>query len=96
LFLGPAGEPYQITPNGEPGQKRHVCRAVLEIYRKLFRYADIKGLSTQSARLTLMSRMYARGADEDQVGSSSASPTAAQCGSNCPGRNPCWPNCSTK
>ncbi|HQC97016.1 MAG TPA: site-specific integrase [Aquabacterium sp.] len=68
LFLGPAGEPYQITPNGEPGQKRHVCRAVLEIYRKLFRYADIKGLSTQSARLTLMSRMYARGADEDQVG----------------------------
>lgn len=68
LFLGPAGEPYQITPNGEQGQNRHVCRAVLEIYRKLFRYADIKGLSTQSARLTLMSRMYARGADEDQVG----------------------------
>lgn len=68
LFLGPAGEPYQIMPNGEPGQRRHVCRAVLEIYRKLFRYADIKGLSTQSARLTLMSRMYARGADEDQVG----------------------------
>ncbi len=68
LFLGPAGEPYQITPNGEPGQNRHVCRAVLEIYRKLFRCAEIKGLSTQSARLTLMSRMYARGADEDQVG----------------------------
>ena len=45
-----------------------MCRAVLEIYRKLFRYADIKGLSNQSARLTLMSRMYARGADEDQVG----------------------------
>lgn len=68
VFLGPSGEPYPITPNGEPGQSRHVCRALLEIYRKLFRYADIKRLSTQSARLTLMSRMYARGADEDQVG----------------------------
>ncbi len=68
LFLGPGGEPYPITPHGEPGQHRHVCRALLEIYRKLFRYADIKGLCTQSARLTLMSRMYARGADEDQVG----------------------------
>lgn len=68
LFMAPSGEPYPITPNGEPGQKRYVCRALLETYRKLFRYADIKGLSTQSARLTLMSRMYARGADEDQVG----------------------------
>jgi integrase len=68
LFLGPSGEPYKITASGEAGQRRHLCRALLEIYRKLFRYADIDGLSTQSARLTLMSRMYARGADEDQVG----------------------------
>jgi len=68
LFLGPAGESYQITPNGEPGQHRFVCRALLENYRKLFRYADIKGMCTQSARLTVMSRMYERGADEDQVG----------------------------
>jgi hypothetical protein len=34
----------------------------------LFRYAELKGLSAQSARLTVMSRMYERGADEDQVG----------------------------
>lgn len=68
LFLTALGEPYLITPNGEPQQKRFVCRALLETYRKLFRYADIPGLCTQSARLTLMSRMYERGADEDQVG----------------------------
>lgn len=69
LFLSPSGEPYKIAPNnGAPGQNRYVCRALLEIYRKLFRYADLKGLSAQSARLTVMSRMYERGADEDQVG----------------------------
>lgn len=69
LFLSPCGEPYRIAPNnGEPGQNRFVCRALLEIYRKLFRYAELKGLSAQSARLTLISRMYERGADEEQVG----------------------------
>lgn len=69
LFLSPRGEPYRIVPNNDaPGQNRHVCRALLEIYRKLFRYAELKGLSAQSARLTLISRMYERGADEEQVG----------------------------
>lgn len=68
LFLSPNGEAYKITSNGGPDQKRYVCRVLLEIYRKLFRYAELKGLSAQSARLTLISRMYERGADEDQVG----------------------------
>lgn len=68
LFLGADGKPYAITPNGGEGQHRYVCRPLLEIYRKIFRQADIPGLCTQSARLTLMSRMYERGADEDQVG----------------------------
>lgn len=69
LFLSPCGDPYKIAPNNDaPGQNRYVCRALLEIYRRLFRYAELKGLSAQSARLTVMSRMYERGADEDQVG----------------------------
>ncbi|PKO28724.1 MAG: site-specific integrase [Betaproteobacteria bacterium HGW-Betaproteobacteria-5] len=68
LFLSPTGEAYKITSNGGPGQKRYVCRVLLEIYRKLFRYAELKGLSAQSARLTVISRMYTRGGDEDQVG----------------------------
>ena len=37
-------------------------------FPSLFRYAELKGLSAQSARLTVISRMYERGADEDQVG----------------------------
>ncbi|MCU0949642.1 MAG: site-specific integrase [Burkholderiaceae bacterium] len=68
LFLDERGGGYPITPNGEEGQNRFVCRPLLEIYRKIYRQADIPGLCTQSARLTLMSRMYERGADEDQVG----------------------------
>jgi integrase len=68
LFLSHDGSPYPISTAGQPGQNRHLCRPLLEIYRKLFRYAGIEGLSTQSARLTLMSRLYGRGADEDQVG----------------------------
>lgn len=68
IFLGPTGDPYRIMPNGEADQHRSVCRPLLEIYRKLFRYAEIKDLSAQSARLTLMHRMYQRGADEEQVG----------------------------
>lgn len=68
LFLSSTGDAYTIAPNGGPGQKRYVCRTLLEIYRKLFRYAELKGLSAQSARLTVISRMYERGADEDQVG----------------------------
>jgi len=68
LFLSADGTRYRITPNGGPDQSRQVCRALLEVYRKLFRLSGIKGLNTQSARLTLMARMYDRGADEDQVG----------------------------
>ena len=68
LFLGADGEYYPITLNGDPGQRRFVCRPLLEAYRKVFRQADVPGLCAQSARLTLMSRMYACGADEDQIG----------------------------
>lgn len=68
LFLDAVGRPYAITPNGGVGQCRQVCRPLLDIYRRIFRHAGVPGLCTQSARLTLMSRMYERGADEDQVG----------------------------
>lgn len=67
LMLDARGLPYPITAGPGEGQ-RHVCRPILDSYRRIFRLAAISGLSTQSARLTLMSRMYERGADEDQVG----------------------------
>ncbi len=68
LFLDEGGRRYVITSHGEAGQHRHVCRALLDTYRRTFRKADVPALCTQSARLTLMLRMYERGADEDQVG----------------------------
>lgn len=40
----------------------------METYDKLFRYAEIKNVSARSARRTVVSRLYERGADEAQVG----------------------------
>ncbi len=68
LLVDAEGRPYPVTPNGHEGQRRYVCRALLELCRKMFRHAGIAGMSAQSARLTLMARMYERGADEAQVG----------------------------
>lgn len=67
LFLDPIGAPYPITPYGEPSQRRFVCRPLIAINRKLFRYAEITDLCAHSARLTMMHWIYQRGADEKQV-----------------------------
>lgn len=68
LFLSAAGAGFDITPYGTGAQKRYLCRAVLEAYRKLFRHADLRGVTSLSARHTVAARLYERGADEDQVG----------------------------
>lgn len=68
LFLSITGEGFKITPYGKDGQLRFLCRPILETYDKLFRYAEIKDVSARSARRTVASRLYERGADEDQVG----------------------------
>ena len=68
LFLTASGCGFQITPYGEPGQHRFLCRPILETYRKLFRYADIEGATALSVRHTVVARLYERGADEEQVG----------------------------
>ena len=68
LFLTATGEGFQITPYGEPGQHRFLCRPILETYRKLFRYADVAGATALSVRHTVVARLYDRGADEEQVG----------------------------
>jgi integrase len=68
LFLSPAGEGFRITEYGEEGQRRHLCRPILETYRKLFRYAELRGVTPLSVRLTLAARLYERGGDEEQVG----------------------------
>jgi len=68
LFVSASGEGFKIEPYGHPGQRRFLCRPILETYRKLFRYAELQGITASSARRTLIARLYERGADEDQVG----------------------------
>ena len=67
LFLSPAGEGFRITPYGKAGQRRFLCRPILETYAKLFRYSELKGVSALSARRTVIARLYERGADEEQI-----------------------------
>lgn len=68
LFLSPAGLGFAIKPYGEEGQRRYLCRPILEAYRKLFRHADLRDVTPLSARHTVAARLYERGADEEQVG----------------------------
>ncbi len=44
------------------------CRGIQETYGKLLRYAELKGVSSMGVRHTVAQRLYARGADEGQVG----------------------------
>lgn len=68
LFLSPTGHGFVITPYGTGRQRRYLCRAILEAYRKLFRYAELEGVTSLSVRQTVAARLFERGADEDQVG----------------------------
>jgi integrase len=68
LFLSPSGRGFEILAYGTDGQRRFRCRAIQETYRKIWRYADFKNFTTLVARHTVADRLYARGADETQVG----------------------------
>lgn len=68
LFLSASGRGFEITPYGEDGQKRFLCRPIQEVYRKIFRYAELKQVTALTVRHTVADRLYARGADESQVG----------------------------
>lgn len=67
LFLSSTGEGFKITPYGKDGQRRFLCRSILDTYAKLFRYSELDGVSALSARRTVIARLYERGADEDQI-----------------------------
>lgn len=68
LFLSPSGHGFEIVAYGAEGQRRFRCRAIQETYRKIWRYAGFKHFTTLVARHTVADRLYARGADEAQVG----------------------------
>lgn len=68
LFLSAKGEGFRVTPYGQPGQRRFLCRPMLETLSKLFRYGGMQDVSALSARRALALRLAARGADESQIG----------------------------
>lgn len=68
LFLGGDGRGFAITVYSSGGQRRHLCRPILEAFRKIFRYAGLAGASPLAVRATVAARLYARGADDRQVG----------------------------
>jgi len=68
LFLSGAGEGFRVTPYGVQGQRRFLCRPILETFSKLFRYGGLQDVSALSARRALALRLIARGADEGQIG----------------------------
>jgi integrase len=68
LFLTSTGEGFRVIRHGSEGQRRCLCRPILETYRKLFRYAELEGATPLSVRRTVVARLYERGADEEQIG----------------------------
>ena len=68
LFLSATGEGFRITPYGRAGQRRYLCSEILDTYRRLFRYTELEDITALSARRTLATRLFERGADEIQVG----------------------------
>ena len=69
LFLSSNGAGFRITPYGDDGQRRFLCRPILETFSKLFRYGGLQGVTAMSARRTVGARLVERGADEGQIGS---------------------------
>lgn len=68
LFMSATGEGFKITRYGNADQRRFLCRPILEAYRKLFRYGDLRGVTALAVRRSVVARLYERGADEDAVG----------------------------
>ena len=69
LFLTGGGQamPISVRAVGESRQCR--CGIILDIYRRIFARAGLKGVSTLSARRTVAERLTDRGCDVDQVAS---------------------------
>jgi len=69
LFLAAGGHGFQISAYVQGGQHRFLCRPILETYRRIFRHARLPGGgSPRAVRATIASRLYARGADDGDVG----------------------------
>lgn len=68
LFLNSRGETFRMIRLGEAGQRRTLCRPILETYRRILRQAGLDGVTTRSIRRSVAVRMHERGASEAQIG----------------------------
>lgn len=69
LFLAADGQGFAIATYPHGDQCRYLCRPILETYRKIFRYAALPGTaSARAVRTTVAARLYARGAQDKQIG----------------------------
>lgn len=68
LFLTEAGAPFEIVSYGEQGRMRFLCRGIHDTYRKIFRRIGLPGVSPMSVRRTVATRLFERGAAEEQIG----------------------------
>lgn len=68
LFLTEEGHPFDIVSYGQAGQKRFLCRGILDAYRKILRRTGVEGVSALGIRRTVAARLFQRGASEDQIG----------------------------
>ena len=68
LFLTEAGAPFEIVSRGGEGQRRFLCRGILDTYHKIFQRIGIPGISALSIRRTVAARLFKRGAKEEQIG----------------------------
>ena len=68
LFLTEAGAPFEIVSYGKQGRMRFLCRGIHDTYRKIFRRIGLPDVSPMSARRTVATRLFERGAAEEQIG----------------------------
>jgi len=58
--------PINVRSTGRGRQYR--CGVILDIYRRIFARAGLKGVSALCARRTVAEKLAARGCDIDQIG----------------------------
>jgi integrase len=68
LFLTGDGDAMPIKVQAIGNRRHYRCGVILDIYRRIFARAGLKGASALSARRTIAERLIDRGCDVHQVG----------------------------
>jgi integrase len=68
LFLTDDGQEMTVRVKTDGKHKHHMCTLILDIYRKIFQRADLKGVSAMSARRTFAQKLSERRCDLEEIG----------------------------